>query len=132
MTLSLALISSWLTSIQKAREPTWAFISFSVVHLGFHSFLIGCHFFSVGSYFSQQVFSICSIFIVWQYNFLLRPPIQQFDQSNPTSYTSCHVYEWLQTGYGLVIGFTEHIQIVTTSNYSATANSHSAVHYSTY
>jgi hypothetical protein len=27
-------------------------------------------------------------------------------------------------GFGLVIGFTEHLQIVTTGNYSAVANSH--------
>jgi hypothetical protein len=27
-------------------------------------------------------------------------------------------------GFGLVIGFTEHLQIVTTSHYSAIANSH--------
>jgi hypothetical protein len=33
-----------------------------------------------------------------------------------------HVYEWLQTGFGLVTGFTEHLQIVTTSSYTAVAN----------
>jgi hypothetical protein len=36
----------------------------------------------------------------------------------------CHVTEWLQTGFGLVIGLNKHLQIVTTSNYSAIANSH--------
>jgi hypothetical protein len=36
--------------------------------------------------------------------------------------------------YGLVSGFIEHIytKLVTTSNYSAIANSHSAIHYSTH
>jgi hypothetical protein len=28
-------------------------------------------------------------------------------------------------GFGLVIGFTEHLQIITTSNYSAITSSHS-------
>jgi hypothetical protein len=37
----------------------------------------------------------------------------------------CHLHEWLQTGFGFLIGFTEHLQIVTTSNYSYTTNSHS-------
>jgi hypothetical protein len=34
------------------------------------------------------------------------------------------VYEWLGTGFRLVIGFIEHLQIVTTRNYSAIAISH--------
>jgi hypothetical protein len=36
----------------------------------------------------------------------------------------CHVYEWLQTRGWLVIWFIDRLQIVTTSNYSAIANSH--------
>jgi hypothetical protein len=36
-----------------------------------------------------------------------------------------HVYEWLQTGFGLVIGFIDLLQNVATSNYTAIANSHS-------
>jgi hypothetical protein len=44
--------------------------------------------------------------------------------SNPTYDTSCHVYESQQTGFGLVIGFTELLQNVTTNNYSANNNSH--------
>jgi hypothetical protein len=35
-----------------------------------------------------------------------------------------HVIERLQKGVGLVIGFIEHLQIVTTRNYSAVTNSH--------
>jgi hypothetical protein len=40
------------------------------------------------------------------------------------TYIYCQVNEWLQTGFGLVIKFIEHLQNVTTSNYSAFANSH--------
>jgi hypothetical protein len=36
----------------------------------------------------------------------------------------CHVSEWLSTGFGLVIEFIDHSQVVTASNHSATANSH--------
>jgi hypothetical protein len=32
--------------------------------------------------------------------------------------------QWLQMGFGLVIGFTKHLQNVTTSNYRAIANLH--------
>jgi uncharacterized PurR-regulated membrane protein YhhQ (DUF165 family) len=34
------------------------------------------------------------------------------------------IFELLYAGFELVIGFIEHFQIVTTSNYSAIANSH--------
>jgi hypothetical protein len=36
----------------------------------------------------------------------------------------------LQTGFGLVIRFTGLLKLVTTINYSATANSHSTIHHS--
>jgi hypothetical protein len=29
----------------------------------------------------------------------------------------CHVYWWLQTGFGLIIGFINHLQVVNTNNY---------------
>jgi hypothetical protein len=32
--------------------------------------------------------------------------------------------DWLYTGFGLVTGFIEHLQIVTTSNFGAVANSY--------
>jgi hypothetical protein len=36
----------------------------------------------------------------------------------------CHLYVWLEIGLWLVIGFIDHLQIVTTSILSAIANSH--------
>jgi hypothetical protein len=39
-------------------------------------------------------------------------------------YEYCYVILLTIEGFGLVTGFTEHLQIVTTSNYSAVANSH--------
>jgi hypothetical protein len=41
-----------------------------------------------------------------------------------------HVDEWLYTGFGLVIGFTELLQNLTASNYSANNNSHN-LHFTT-
>jgi hypothetical protein len=42
-----------------------------------------------------------------------------------TSY-HCHVIEWLQTGFGLPIGFTEFLQVVTTSEDYALTVLHSS------
>jgi hypothetical protein len=33
----------------------------------------------------------------------------------------CHVYGWLKMGFGLVIGFINNLQVVTTLNYYAIA-----------
>jgi hypothetical protein len=69
---------------------------------------------------------ICSISIVWQYCFLLQPPCHVFecDSSPTTSDTSCHVYEWLSTGFSLETGFIDHLQMITTSNYTTITNCH--------
>jgi hypothetical protein len=34
------------------------------------------------------------------------------------------VHEWLSTGFWIEIGFTDHLQVVTTSNYNTIANFH--------
>jgi hypothetical protein len=36
----------------------------------------------------------------------------------------CHVYGWLNKEFGLVIGFIDHLQVVTTINYYAIAALH--------
>jgi hypothetical protein len=36
----------------------------------------------------------------------------------------CHVYAWLKTGIGLVIGFINNLQIVTTNNYNTITDLH--------
>jgi hypothetical protein len=38
--------------------------------------------------------------------------------------TYSHVYQWLKTGFGLVIWFIDHLQVVTTSNYNTAADLH--------
>jgi hypothetical protein len=35
-----------------------------------------------------------------------------------------HVHVWLQTKYGLVNGFIDHLQVVTTNNYNVIADFH--------
>jgi hypothetical protein len=45
-------------------------------------------------------------------------------RSREAKLMTCYMYERLYTGFGLVIGLTELLQIVTISNYSAIAISH--------
>jgi hypothetical protein len=47
-----------------------------------------------------------------------------FQQFMLLFYTYYRVIEWVWTGFGLVIGFIDHLQIVTTCNYSAIASTH--------
>jgi hypothetical protein len=36
----------------------------------------------------------------------------------------CHVYQWLKTGFGMIIGFINNLQNVTTNNYYTIADLH--------
>jgi type IV secretory pathway TrbD component len=36
----------------------------------------------------------------------------------------CHLYQWLQKGFGLVTGFINNLQVVTTNNYYTIADLH--------
>jgi hypothetical protein len=40
------------------------------------------------------------------------------------SLDNCRVYQWLNTGFGLLIGFINYLQVVTTINYYSTADLH--------
>jgi hypothetical protein len=39
-------------------------------------------------------------------------------------FTYCHVYQWLKAGFGLVIGFIDHLQVVTTRKYNTAIDFH--------
>jgi hypothetical protein len=39
-------------------------------------------------------------------------------------WTYCHMFEWLLMRFGLEMGFIDHVQIITTSNYNALTNLH--------
>jgi hypothetical protein len=77
---------------------------------------------------SLTLHRICSIFVDRQYNYLLQSSVHQFNpiDLSPTSDTSCHVIDWLYTGFGLVIGFIEHLQNVTTNNYDSLNQLHTS------
>jgi hypothetical protein len=49
---------------------------------------------------------------------------KQILHSHNIHHNNVTILEWLQMGFGLVIGFTEHLWTITTSNYSTIANSH--------
>jgi hypothetical protein len=40
----------------------------------------------------------------------------------------CHLYEWLETGFGSVIGFINHLQVETTTKYSTVTDFHTTDH----
>jgi hypothetical protein len=90
-------------------------------------FLIEVHLFSHGINFSQQAFQnlfhFCRL-TIQPSTAVFSPPIQSSWSISPTSDTSCHIIEWLYTGFGLVIGFIEHLQNVTTNNYDSLTQLH--------
>jgi hypothetical protein len=40
----------------------------------------------------------------------------------------CHVYQWLKTGFGFIIGFIAYLQVVTTNNYNTVTDLHTTKH----
>jgi hypothetical protein len=40
----------------------------------------------------------------------------------------CHVYPWLETGFGLVIGFINHLEVVITTKYNTVTDFHTTHH----
>jgi hypothetical protein len=42
--------------------------------------------------------------------------------------TYCHVSQWLKTGFGLVIGLIDHLQVLTTNNYNTVTDFHTTKH----
>jgi hypothetical protein len=107
---------AWCTSIQKTRVPrrtsNFSLLAFILAWLVLIS--------------ANRRATIRSISIVWAHRFVLRSPYQVSGcDSNPTTCdTSCHMYEWLPMGSGLVIVSIDHLQTVTASNCNTAANFH--------
>jgi hypothetical protein len=50
-------------------------------------------------------------------------------QIEAVSTTYCHVFQCLKTGFGLVIGFINHLQVVTATKYNTVTDFHTTNHY---
>jgi hypothetical protein len=73
---------------------------------------------------------LCNTHITWQNHHWIIPWQLSFISTMwsvevswlPKQY--CHVSQWLKTGFGLVIAVINHLQVITTINYYATADLH--------